>query len=66
MAEHGQARHGGQQHAGPEILPLAAELLHGGLFVRVVHEVDKALEHLGIELQHILDGLAVLGVLLLS
>ncbi len=64
MADHRKPRHGDQQDRSAEVLPFLAELLHRGPLVRVVHEVDEPLEDAVVVLQDVLDGLAVLGVLL--
>ena len=50
----------------PEVLVAGPELLDGGLLVRVVHEVDVALEDLGVELQGVLHQQPVLRVLLVA
>ena len=64
MAEHRQTGHGYQQNAGAEILPLRTELGNRRFFIRVIHEIDEALENFVIEFQHVFDGFTVLGVFL--
>ena len=55
VAEHRQAGQGGHHHADAEVLVAVAELLDRRALVRVVHEVDVALQDLGIELERVLD-----------
>ena len=55
VAEHRQARQRGHQRADAEVLVALAELLDRGPLVRVVHEVDEALEDLRVELERVLD-----------
>ncbi|OPZ58927.1 MAG: hypothetical protein BWY87_01236 [Deltaproteobacteria bacterium ADurb.Bin510] len=64
VAEHRQARHGDHQGRDTEILVALAELDHGRLLVGVVHEVDETPQDLGVELEDVLDHVAVLAVLL--
>ena len=55
VAQHrqpGQRRH---ERRDAEVLVALAELLDRGLLVRVAHEVDVALEDLGVELEGLLD-----------
>ena len=66
VAEHGQARQGGHQDADAEVLVALAELVDGGVFVGVVHEIDKAFEDLRVELEGVLHDRAVLGVVLVA
>ena len=56
VAEHGQTGKGGQQGAGAEIFVAIAELGQRCLLIRVIHEIDKALEDFRIELQHIFQA----------
>ena len=41
-------------------------MVHGGALVRVVHEIDVALQHLRIERQRVLDHRTVIGVLFVT
>ncbi len=66
VAEHRQAGHRRQQRADAEVLVALAELVDGRPLVRVVHEVDEALQHLGVELDRVLDDPPVPGVLLVA
>jgi hypothetical protein len=66
VAEHGQAGQRGQQGADAEVLVAGAELVDGGALVGIAHEVDVALEDVGIELDGLLQIGAVLGVLLVA
>ncbi len=59
VAEHRQPGQRGQDRRHAEVLVALAELLDGGLLVRVGHEVDVALEDLGVELDRLADDLAV-------
>ena len=59
VAEHRQARKGGQDGRDAEVLVALAELLQRGLLVRVAHEVDVALEDLRIEFDRLLDDLPI-------
>ena len=65
VAEHGQPGQGGEQQADPEVLVVLPELRDRGLLVGIVHEVHVPFEDLRIELQRVLDGGAVAGVVLL-
>ena len=66
VAEHGQAGQRGHQGADAEVLVAVAELVDRGALVGVGHEVDVALEDLGVELDGLLEVAAVLGVLLVA
>ncbi len=59
VPEHRQARERRHDHRDAEVLVALAELLDGGLLVGVAHEVDVALEDLRVELERVLDELAV-------
>ena len=49
-----------------EALVARAELIDGGAFVGIAHEVDVALHDVGIEFEGVLDDGAVLGVFLVA
>ena len=66
VTEHGQAGQGRQHRAHAEIFVAIAELLDGGFFIGVVHEVDVTLENLRVELQRVLDRHAILGVIFVA
>ena len=66
VGEHGQAGKGRKQGADAEVLVAGAELVDGGTLVGVAHEVDVALQNVGIELDGLLKVGAVLGVLLVA
>ena len=51
VPEHRQAGEGREERRHAEVLVALPELLDRGLLVRVVHEVDVALEDLGVELE---------------
>ena len=63
VTDHGEPRHGDEEHGGADVLPFLAELLHGGPLIRVVHEVNEPFKNFRIELQHVLYGLAIFGIL---
>ena len=64
VAEHRQAGEGGKQGGDAEIFIAFAELLNGGCFIRVVHEIDIALHNLWIVSQGVFKDFTVFGVLL--
>ena len=64
VAEHREAGHRAHQRADAEVLVVVAELRDRGVLVRVVHEVDEALQDLRLEVEDVLDRLAILVVLL--
>ncbi len=66
VAEHGQAGQRGEQGADAEVFVAAAELVDRGALVGVAHEVDVALEDVGVELDGLLEVGAVLGVLFVA
>ncbi len=66
VSQHGQPGQGGQDGRHAEVLVTLAELLERRLFVRVGHEVDVALEDLGVELDGLADDLAVAGPVLVA
>ena len=66
VAEHRQAGHGGHQQADTEIFVAGTELFLGGLFVRVVHEVDIALQDLRVEFQSVFEHHAVAAVVFIA
>ena len=66
MAQHRQARERRHDHRHAEVLVALAELLERGLLVGVAHEVDVALEDLGVELEGLLDDPPVAGAVLVA
>ncbi len=66
MADHRQAGEGRHHRGDPEVLVALAELLQRGLLVGVAHEVDVALEDLGVELDGVLDDPPVAGAVLVA
>ena len=56
----------GHHDRDAEVLVALAELVDGGAFVGIGHEVDVALHDVGIELERVLDDGAVLGVVLVA
>ncbi len=62
VGEHGESGEGGEQSGDAEAFIAVAELVDGGLFVGVAHEVDVALEDVGIELDGFFEVGAVFGV----
>ena len=59
VTEHRKSGHRNHECTHAEIFIALAELSDGGLFVGIVEEVDKALEHLRIEAQRIFYRIAV-------
>ena len=66
VPEHRQPRQRRQQRGHADVLVALAELLGRRLLVGVVHEVDVALEDLGVELEGLLEHLAVARVVLVA
>ena len=66
VAKHGQAGQGGQQRADAEVFVAVAELVDGGALVGIAHEVDVALEDVGVELDGLFEIGAVLGILFVA
>ncbi len=64
VSEHRKPRHGHHKGTNTEVLVLLAELSDGGVLVGVVHKVHESLEYFRVELQGVLNRLAILGVLL--
>src|SRR6185369_3724874 len=66
VTEHGKTRKCRHQGTDAEIFVPLPKLLDRGLLVGIVHEVDVALENVGIELEGVLDYAAIVGVLLVA
>ena len=66
VADHRQARHRRHKRGHAEVFVALAELVDCRSLVRVAHEVDEALENLGVEFDRVLDDPPVAGVLLVS
>ena len=66
VAEHRQPGERRHDRGDPEVLVALAELLERRLLVRVAHEVDVALEDLGVELEGLADELSVAGAVLVA
>ena len=66
VPEHRQSGQRGHDHGHAKVLVALAELLHGGLLVRVAHEVHVALEDLRVELQGFADQLSVARPILVA
>ncbi len=66
MAEHRKPRQGRHQGRDAEKLVAGAELVDRRALVRVRHEVDVALHDAGVELQRVLEHLAVVRVVLVA
>ena len=66
VPEHRQAGEGREERGHADVLVALAELLDRGLLVRVVHEVDVALEDLRVELQGLLEHAPVACVVLVA
>ena len=62
VPEHRQPGHRRHERRDAEVLVARAELLDRSLLVGVVHEVDEALEDLGVELEGLAHDLPVVGV----
>src|SRR5438270_258339 len=66
MTEHGKHGQGGHHRTNAEVLVALPVLVYGGALVRIVHEVDVAIENLGIELDGVFEHAAVVRVLLVA
>ena len=66
VPEHRQARQRREQRRDADVLVALAELLGRRLLVGVVHEVDVALEDLGVELEGLLEHAPVARVVLVA
>ena len=64
VAEHGQPGQRRHHDRDAKIFIALAELIDGGAFIGIGHEVDVALHDVGIELERVLDDGAILGVVL--
>ena len=66
VAQHREARECRHDHRDAEVLVALAELLERRLLVRVAHEVDVALEDLGVEFEGLAHDLAVARAVLVA
>ena len=66
MAEHGKAGKRGHHGGDAKIFVAGAELVDGGAFVGIAHEVDVTLHDVGIEFEGVLKDGAVFGVVFVA
>ena len=66
MAEHGQAGECGHDRANAKVFVTFAKLLHGRLFIGVVHEINIALENFRIKFQRVFNQGAVAGIVFIA